>query len=107
MDLELARARIRERSELNAFISVSDQGGSGDAVAVKDLVDVKGMVTTAGAVILPDTPAIDDAPVIRRLREAACLIVGEANPHDFASGVPSVNPHYGTDRNPPDPEPVG
>src|SRR6266705_3922063 len=100
MDLELARARIRERSELNAFISVSDQGGSGDAVAVKDLVDVKGMVTTAGAVILPGTPATDDAPVIRRLREAGCLIVGKANLHEFAYGVTSVNPHYGPVRNP-------
>ncbi len=106
MDLELARARIRERSELNAFISVSDQGGSGDAVAVKDLVDVKGMVTTAGAVILPGTPATDDAPVIRRLREAGCLIVGKANLHEFAYGVTSVNPHYGTVRNPHDPEPL-
>src|SRR2546427_3086002 len=106
MDLELARARIRERSELNAFISVSDQGGSGDAVAVKDLVDVKGMVTTAGGVILPDTPATDDAPVIRRLREAGCLIVGKANLHEFAYGVTSVNPHYGTVRNPHDPERV-
>jgi len=106
MDLDLARARIRERSELNAFISVSDQGGSGDAVAVKDLVDVKGMVTTAGAVILPDTPATDDAPVIRRLREAGCLIVGKANLHEFAYGVTSINPHYGTVRNPHDPERV-
>jgi len=106
MDLDLARARIRERSELNAFISVSDQGGSGDAVAVKDLVDVKGMVTTAGAVILPDNPATDDAPVIRRLREAGCLIVGKANLHEFAYGVTSINPHYGTVRNPHDPERV-
>src|SRR2546427_2022486 len=106
MDLELARARIRERSELNAFISVSDQGGSGDAVAVKDLVDVTGMVTRAGGVIWPDPPAPDDAPVIRRLREAGCLIVGKANLHEFAYGVTSINPHYGTVRNPHDPERV-
>ena len=51
VDLEQARARIRERSELNAFISVSDEQGVRDAVAVKDLVDVQGMVTTAGGVI--------------------------------------------------------
>src|SRR5436190_787429 len=57
VDLEQARARIRERSELNAFISVSDEQGARDAVAVKDLVDVQGMVTTAGGVILPDVPA--------------------------------------------------
>src|SRR5437660_3386552 len=102
MDLDLARARIRERSELNAFISVSDQGGSGDAVAVKDLIDVKGMVTTAGAVILPNVPAADDAPVIKRLRQSGCAIVGKANLHEFAYGVTSINPHYGTVRNPHD-----
>ena len=103
MDLDQARARIRERSELNAFISVSDERGGGDVVAVKDLIDVKGMVTTAGAVILPNVPAADDAPVIKRLRRAGCAIVGKANLHEFAYGVTSINPHYGTVRNPHDP----
>src|SRR5438046_5663539 len=103
MDLDQARARIRERSELNAFISVSDERGVGDVVAVKDLIDVKGMVTTAGAVILPNVPAADDAPVIKRLRRAGCTIVGKANLHEFAYGVTSINPHYGTVRNPHDP----
>src|SRR3989449_3263988 len=102
VDLEQARARVRERSELNAFISVSDEQGTGDAVAVKDLVDVQGMVTTAGGVILPDVPAPEDAPVIKRLRQSGCAIVGKANLHEFAYGVTSINPHYGTVRNPPD-----
>src|SRR2546426_4064003 len=102
VDLEQARARIRERSELNAFISVSDEQGAGDAVAVKDLVDVQGMVTTAGGVILPDVPASEDAPVITRLRQSGCAIVGKANLHEFAYGVTSINPHYGTVRNPHD-----
>src|SRR2546430_3559390 len=106
MDLEQARARIRERSELNAFISVTDEQGGGDAVAVKDLVDVKGMVTTGGGVILPDEPATDDAAVIKRLREAGCQVVGKANLHEFAYGVTSINPHYGTVRNPHDPSRV-
>lgn len=88
--------------ELNAFISRSDERGTGDRVAVKDLVDVKGMVTTAGGIILPDVPAAEDAPVIRRLREAGCVIVGKANLHEFAYGVTNVNPHYGTALNPHD-----
>ena len=102
VDLEQARARIRERSELNAFISVSDEQGARDAVAVKDLVDVQGMVTTAGGVILPDVPASEDAQVIKRLRQSGCAIVGKANLHEFAYGVTSINPHYGTVRNPHD-----
>src|SRR5207247_5414742 len=100
MRLDDARARIRERSDLNAFISVSDERGDGTVVAVKDLVDVKRMVTTAGGVILPAEPATDDAPVITRIRHAGCVVVGKANLHEFAYGVTSVNPHYGPVRNP-------
>jgi aspartyl-tRNA(Asn)/glutamyl-tRNA(Gln) amidotransferase subunit A len=103
MNLDEARARIRERSDLNAFISVSSEAGSGTVVAVKDLVDVRGMVTTAGGIILPDVPATADAPVVERIRKAGCVIVGKANLHEFAYGVTSVNPHYGTVRNPHDP----
>src|SRR2546428_8687172 len=102
MRLDDARARIRERSDLNAFISVSDERGDGTVVAVKDLVDVKGMVTTAGGVILPAEPATDDAPVITRIRHAGGVVVGKANLHEFAYGVTSVNPHYGPVRNPHD-----
>src|SRR5256886_13103134 len=102
VDLEQARAVIRERSELNAFISVSDEKGAGDAVAVKALVDVRGVAPAAGGVTLPDVPASEDAPVIKRLRQSGCAIVGKANLHEFAYGVTSINPHYGTVRNPHD-----
>lgn len=103
MDVETARRRISDRRDLGAFISVSSETGDGPVVAVKDLVDVRGMVTTAGGVILPASPAREDAPVIRRLREAGCVVVGKANLHEFAYGVTNVNPHYGPARNPHDP----
>jgi aspartyl-tRNA(Asn)/glutamyl-tRNA(Gln) amidotransferase subunit A len=106
MELEKARRRILERADLNAFISVSSEEGSGTVVAVKDLVDVAGMVTTAGGVILPREPASEDAPVIRRLRQEGCVIVGKTNLHEFAYGVTSANPHYGAVRNPHDIERV-
>jgi aspartyl-tRNA(Asn)/glutamyl-tRNA(Gln) amidotransferase subunit A len=102
MELATARERIGERADLNAFISVSSEEGSGTVVAVKDLVDVAGMVTTAGAVILPRAAAAEDAPVVRRLRGEGCVIVGKTNLHEFAYGVTSVNPHYGAVRNPHD-----
>jgi Asp-tRNA(Asn)/Glu-tRNA(Gln) amidotransferase A subunit family amidase len=92
--------------ELNAFISRSNEAGRGEAVAVKDLVDVAGMVTTAGGIILPEIPATEDAPVVARLRRAGCVVVGKANLHEFAYGVTNINPHYGTARNPHDPNRV-
>jgi aspartyl-tRNA(Asn)/glutamyl-tRNA(Gln) amidotransferase subunit A len=88
--------------DLHAFISMSDETGTGDRVAVKDLVDVRGMVTTAGGIILPNVPATKDAPVIERMRGFGCVVVGKANLHEFAYGVTSVNPHYGTVLNPHD-----
>ena len=88
--------------EFNAFISMSDEKGSGDRVAVKDLIDVRGTVTTAGGIILPNTPASQDAPVVERLRKFGCVMVGKANLHEFAYGVTSVNPHYGAVLNPHD-----
>src|SRR5256712_12918251 len=102
MELGTARRRILERADLNAFISVSSEEGEGTVVAVKDLVDVAGMVTTAGGVILPREPAAEDAPVVKRLRNAVCVVVGKTNLHEWAFGVTSTNPHYGAVRNPHD-----
>ena len=103
MQADQARQAIRDHADLNAFISVSVEDGTGDVVAVKDLVDVKGMVTTAGAIILPNVPAEHDAPVVARLRRQGCVMVGKTNLHEFAYGITSVNPHYGAVHNPHDP----
>ncbi len=102
VSLKQARAHIEELARLNAFISISDESGLGQVVAVKDLIDVKGMVTTAGGKQLPDSPATSDAPVIDSLREFGCVIVGKTNLHEFAYGSTSENPHYGPVRNPHD-----
>jgi aspartyl-tRNA(Asn)/glutamyl-tRNA(Gln) amidotransferase subunit A len=99
-----ARERIAARSDLNAFISLTDEDGAGAVVGVKDLVDVRGTVTTGGGLLLPDTPAADDAPVVRQMREHGCVVIGKTNLHEWAFGVTSANPHYGPVRNPHDPE---
>ena len=95
-----ARERIRARADLNAFISLTDEEGDGPIVAVKDLVDVRGTVTTAGGSFLPSAPAEQDAPLVRRMREFGCVVIGKANLHEWAFGVTSQNPHYGGVRNP-------
>src|SRR5205807_9365438 len=75
VELEDAKRRIEQHSELHAFISISDETGDGPIVAVKDLVEVKGTVTTSGGSILPSTPAADDALVVSRLRRHGCVVV--------------------------------
>jgi aspartyl-tRNA(Asn)/glutamyl-tRNA(Gln) amidotransferase subunit A len=106
VELSEARRRIEEHADLHAFISMSSEEGAGAVVAVKDLIDVAGMVTTAGGIIRPNEPAEHDAPVVERIRRAGCVVVGKTNLHEFAYGVTSVNPHYGTVRNPHDPSRV-
>jgi len=102
VNAEESRARIREREDLNAFISLTDEQGPGPAVGVKDLVNVRGTVTTGGGIILPAEASPDDAPVVKRMREAGCVMVGKTNLHEWAFGVTSANPHYGPVRNPHD-----
>ncbi|MDQ6636746.1 MAG: amidase [Candidatus Dormibacteraeota bacterium] len=101
-----ARERARAQTHLGAFISLTEEDGPGPAVAMKDLVDVARTVTTAGGIQLPAQAAGHDAQVVRRLREAGCIVMGKANLHEFAFGLTSENPHYGAVRNPHDSERV-
>jgi len=101
-----ARERIRARADLHAFISLTDEEGDGPIVAVKDLVDVRGTVTTGGGSFAPPVPAERDAPVIRRMRQFGCVVIGKANLHEWAFGVTSQNPHHGAVVNPRAPDRV-
>jgi Asp-tRNA(Asn)/Glu-tRNA(Gln) amidotransferase A subunit family amidase len=100
VNLDEARRRIVAVKDLNAFIVLSEETGAGPAVGVKDLIDVRGLPTTGGGIILPDAPAEHDAPLIQRIRDAGCAIVGKTNLYEWAYGVSSRNPHYGDVRNP-------
>jgi aspartyl-tRNA(Asn)/glutamyl-tRNA(Gln) amidotransferase subunit A len=100
LNADLARQNIRARGDLHAFISLTDETGEGTVVGVKDVVDVRGTVTTAGARILPVEPSGEDAPVIRAMRAAGCIVVGKTNLHEFAFGITSANPHHGSVVNP-------
>ena len=67
---------------------------------VKDLIDTAGIRTTYGSKIYADhvptrTATAVEAPGRRRGR-----VVGKANLHEFAWGVTSQNPWYGTVQNP-------
>ena len=73
---------------------------SGKRLLVKDLIDTAGIRTTYGSRIYADHVPDTTASSIRRLVEAGAVLVGKANLHEFAWGVTSQNPWYGTVRNP-------
>jgi aspartyl-tRNA(Asn)/glutamyl-tRNA(Gln) amidotransferase subunit A len=73
---------------------------SGKRLLVKDLIDTAGIRTTYGSRIYADYVPDTTASSVRRLVEAGAVLVGKANLHEFAWGVTSQNPWYGTVRNP-------
>src|SRR5262245_56962708 len=76
----------------------------GIPVAIKDNICMRGVRTTAGSKILADFVPAEDATVTSRLKRAGAVIVGKTNLHEFAWGGTTDNPHYGTCRNPWNPE---
>ncbi|HEX8993439.1 MAG TPA: amidase [Anaerolineales bacterium] len=109
----LAAACGRQIARLNpdlcAFIKVIeepvgkvDEKGrlAGIPVAVKDLFETKGIATTAGTLFFKDHVSETDAVAVERLKGEGAVILGKTNMHEIALGVTTVNPHYGTTRNP-------
>lgn len=78
---------------------------AGLPVTIKDLFDVAGETTMSGTTIRRDVPPAEtDAVVVSRLRQAGAAITGRTNMVEYALGGVGQNPHYGTPRNPADPE---
>ena len=73
---------------------------AGVPLAVKDLFDTAGIRTTYGSTIFRDHVPSRTARVVRTLEAAGAIMVGKTNLHEFAWGVTSQNPHYGTVENP-------
>ncbi|PAQ08990.1 amidase [Mesorhizobium temperatum] len=72
----------------------------GAIVSIKDLFDVAGEPTTAGSLLLSTAAlALQDAVIVRRLRQAGAVIFGKTNMTEFAFTAIGVNPHYGTPGN--------
>ena len=72
----------------------------GRRLLVKDLFDTAGIRTTYGSRIYGDHVPARTAPAVERLVAAGAVLVGKANLHEFAWGVTSQNPWYGTVQNP-------
>jgi aspartyl-tRNA(Asn)/glutamyl-tRNA(Gln) amidotransferase subunit A len=82
------------------FLARPEQQAAGISLAVKDLFDTAGLTTTYGSAIFADHVPTETAAAVRLAEAAGYAVVGKTNLHEFAYGVTSQNPHFGTVPNP-------
>ena len=96
-----------DSAELAREAAVLKPGGPlfGIPISVKDLFDQVGTRTSAGSRFYEELnpPAASDSSVVKRLKEAGCLITGKTNLHPLAYGLTGENPDYGNCLQPRDP----
>jgi aspartyl-tRNA(Asn)/glutamyl-tRNA(Gln) amidotransferase subunit A len=100
-----ASARERARQADAELAGGKDLGPlHGIPIAVKDLFATKGIRTTGGSRLFEQwIPDYNDA-VVEKLVSAGAVLVGKAGMHELAYGITSNNPHFGTVRNPANPD---
>ncbi|MCL2049289.1 MAG: Asp-tRNA(Asn)/Glu-tRNA(Gln) amidotransferase subunit GatA [Defluviitaleaceae bacterium] len=109
-----------EKSELNAFLSVSreqafkqaeavqrrvDSGESlsplaGVPIAIKDNISTLGIATTCASKILEGYRPVYNATIIERLEQAGMVILGKLNMDEFGMGGSSETGAFGAVHNP-------
>jgi len=110
----------RLNSHLTAYITLTEDQALADAAraereihqgqyrgplhgipfSLKDNLSTAGIRTTAGSKILADWIPDFDATAVQRLKDAGAILLGKTNMHEWALGGTTINPFYGTTRNP-------
>jgi amidase len=81
-------AALEDAARLDAESAAGRSRGPlhGVPVLVKDNVDTAGLATTAGSLALAEVPPpATDAPLVQRLRDAGCVILGKTNLSEWAN----------------------
>ncbi|NKC03080.1 amidase [Brucella haematophila] len=95
-EADAADARLRTGQALGPL--------DGRIVSIKDLFDVAGEPTLSGSVVRRTAaPAVRDATIVQRLRDAGAVIDGKTHMTEFAFTPVGLNPHYGEPGNAVDP----
>ena len=68
--------------------------------SIKDNIATRSIRTTAGSKVLDNWVPDFDATVVTKLKEAGAILLGKTNLHEWALGGTTINPFYGTTRNP-------
>ncbi len=63
----------------------------------------EGVRTTAGSLLYDDHIPDDNAAIVQQLEQAGAVMLGKTNTHELGGGVTTINPFFGTTRNPVDP----
>jgi aspartyl-tRNA(Asn)/glutamyl-tRNA(Gln) amidotransferase subunit A len=82
------------------WLARPDEPAAGAPVAVKDLLDTAGLTTTYGSALFAEHVPAVSAEAVRLVEAAGYAVAGKTNLHEFAYGISSQNPHYGTVPNP-------
>lgn len=100
---QVPRDALFARAErLTAAIRAGEPVGAlaGLPWVAKDTHRTAGLRTTFGSPIFADHVPDRDEPIVRRLADADCLLLGKSNTPEFAAGSQTFNPIFGTTRNP-------
>ncbi len=99
--LDVDRARDAATAA-DAVVARGDDLGRlhGLPITVKDAIEVGGVRSTGGAVALTDHVPQEDAPVVRRLKDAGAVVFGKTNVPEWSGDLQTYNEIFGTTNNP-------
>jgi aspartyl-tRNA(Asn)/glutamyl-tRNA(Gln) amidotransferase subunit A len=121
--LELANAYLARidklNKDLNAYVTVTRDLARREAralargtrqqaplfgipIAHKDLFETRGVRTTAGSLLFEDHIPDTNAVIVQQLESMGAVLLGKTNTHELGGGVTTINPFFGTTRNPAD-----
>jgi aspartyl-tRNA(Asn)/glutamyl-tRNA(Gln) amidotransferase subunit A len=72
----------------------------GIPISLKDNIVTRGIRTTAGSKILSEWIPNYDAAIVEKLRAKGAILMGKTNLDELAMGPSTINPFFGTTRNP-------
>ena len=82
------------------FLAIPEEPRAGIRLGVKDLLDTAGLTTTYGSAVFAEHVPSTTAESVHLAESGGYTNVGKTNLHEFAYGVTSENPHFGTVPNP-------
>jgi aspartyl-tRNA(Asn)/glutamyl-tRNA(Gln) amidotransferase subunit A len=99
---DLARRAARELPEPRGGSPVLGLPLYGIPIAHKDLFETRGVRTTAGSLLFEEYIPDNNAAIVQQLERAGAVLLGKTNTHELGGGVTTINPFFGTTRNPVD-----